>query len=272
MGGKTSPDDFLSSWRTTTRRSRADGRSPAAEPRAPARPTTCQRRDRWRASSSVERRESRARSRTCTSRPPSWCSRASWRGRCCVPCGCPSTSGTGLSAGTWVGLDNYREVVTNPELREPFLHSLILLIYFSALPITLGLALAWLMTRSRVRGLERLPHRHLRAPGDRDGRRRDRVAADLRARGRAQRRVVVRRARPPRAMPGSATRRTPSRLSAWSAPGSARGCAWCSSSPACRRCRVSSTRRPRSTAPGRCGSSSPSGCRRYAASWRSRSR
>ena len=58
----------------------------------------------------------------------------------------------GLSVGTWVGLDNYREVVTNPELREPFLHSLILLIYFSALPIALGLALAWLMTRSRVRG------------------------------------------------------------------------------------------------------------------------
>ncbi len=58
----------------------------------------------------------------------------------------------GLSVGTWVGLDNYREVVTNPELREPFLHSLILLIYFSALPIILGLALAWLMTRSRVRG------------------------------------------------------------------------------------------------------------------------
>ena len=42
--------------------------------------------------------------------------------------------------------------MTNPELREPFLHSLILLIYFSALPIILGLALAWLMTRSRVRG------------------------------------------------------------------------------------------------------------------------
>ena len=58
----------------------------------------------------------------------------------------------GLSVGTWVGLDNYKEVVTNPELREPFMHSLILLIFFSALPICLGLALAWMMTRSRVKG------------------------------------------------------------------------------------------------------------------------
>jgi raffinose/stachyose/melibiose transport system permease protein len=57
----------------------------------------------------------------------------------------------GLSVGTWVGLDNYREVVTNPELREPFLHSLVLLVYFSLLPILLGLALAWVMTRSQVR-------------------------------------------------------------------------------------------------------------------------
>ena len=58
----------------------------------------------------------------------------------------------GLSAGTWVGLDNYREVITNPELREPFVHSMVLLIYFSVLPICLGLALAWMMTSSRVRG------------------------------------------------------------------------------------------------------------------------
>lgn len=58
----------------------------------------------------------------------------------------------GLSVGTFVGLDNYREVVTNPQLREPFVHSLVLLIFFSALPILLGLVLAGLMTRSQVRG------------------------------------------------------------------------------------------------------------------------
>lgn len=58
----------------------------------------------------------------------------------------------GLSVGTFVGLDNYREVFTQPELREPFLHSLVLLIFFSVLPILLGLALAGLMTRAKVRG------------------------------------------------------------------------------------------------------------------------
>jgi raffinose/stachyose/melibiose transport system permease protein len=59
----------------------------------------------------------------------------------------------GLTLGTWVGLDNYQSVITDPELREPFLHSLILLIFFSALPILVGLSLAGLMMRARLRGM-----------------------------------------------------------------------------------------------------------------------
>lgn len=59
----------------------------------------------------------------------------------------------GLTVGTWVGLDNYKNVVTDPELREPFLHSLILLVFFSALPIMIGLGLAGLMMRARLRGM-----------------------------------------------------------------------------------------------------------------------
>jgi raffinose/stachyose/melibiose transport system permease protein len=59
----------------------------------------------------------------------------------------------GLTLGTWVGLDNYQSVVTDPELREPFLHSLILLVFFSALPILIGLSLAGLMMRARLRGM-----------------------------------------------------------------------------------------------------------------------
>jgi len=55
--------------------------------------------------------------------------------------------------GTWVGLDNYHAVLTDPELRQPFLHSLILIIFFSAIPIVLGLALAGLMMRARLRGM-----------------------------------------------------------------------------------------------------------------------
>ena len=104
MGGKTSPDDFLSNagGRLHVVHGLTDGaqrqRRGLRLDQPPVRGGK-----RWRASSSAERRESRARSRTCTSLPPSWCSRASWRGRCCVPSGCPSTSGTGCRSARGSG-------------------------------------------------------------------------------------------------------------------------------------------------------------------------
>ncbi|MEP9381520.1 sugar ABC transporter permease [Nocardioides sp. KR10-350] len=58
----------------------------------------------------------------------------------------------GIGLGTWVGLGNYKDVLTQPELREPFLHSLVLIVFFSVVPICLGLLLAWTMVRSQVRG------------------------------------------------------------------------------------------------------------------------
>jgi len=58
----------------------------------------------------------------------------------------------GLSVGTWVGLGNYRDVLTDPELRAPFVHSLVLIIFFSAVPIILGLTLAAIMARASLRG------------------------------------------------------------------------------------------------------------------------
>jgi raffinose/stachyose/melibiose transport system permease protein len=58
----------------------------------------------------------------------------------------------GLGLGTWVGLDNYTAVFTDPALRAPFLHALVLVFFFSLLPVTLGLFLAAAMTRSKVRG------------------------------------------------------------------------------------------------------------------------
>ncbi|HSE70443.1 MAG TPA: sugar ABC transporter permease [Nocardioidaceae bacterium] len=58
----------------------------------------------------------------------------------------------GLGLGTWVGLDNYVQVITDPELRAPFAHALVLVVFFSLLPVTLGLFLATLMTRSTIRG------------------------------------------------------------------------------------------------------------------------
>jgi len=59
----------------------------------------------------------------------------------------------GLTQGTWVGADNYVAVVTDPTLRAPFLHALVLVVFFCVLPIAIGLALAALMSRVRLPGL-----------------------------------------------------------------------------------------------------------------------
>jgi raffinose/stachyose/melibiose transport system permease protein len=59
----------------------------------------------------------------------------------------------GVTVGTWVGLKNYGDVVSDPALRTAFGHSLILLIFYAVLPLCIGLVLAGLMARARVRGL-----------------------------------------------------------------------------------------------------------------------
>jgi raffinose/stachyose/melibiose transport system permease protein len=58
----------------------------------------------------------------------------------------------GLGLGTWVGLDNYVAVFTDPALRAPFGHALVLVCFFSLLPVAFGLLLAAVMMRSRIRG------------------------------------------------------------------------------------------------------------------------
>ena len=57
------------------------------------------------------------------------------------------------SPATWVGVDNYTDVFTDEELRSAFAHALILLIFYAVLPILIGLLLAGVMARARVRGL-----------------------------------------------------------------------------------------------------------------------
>lgn len=59
----------------------------------------------------------------------------------------------GLTQGTWVGLENYQAVLTDPVLRAPFVHALVLVVFFSVLPIVAGLALAGLMSRVTLPGL-----------------------------------------------------------------------------------------------------------------------
>lgn len=58
----------------------------------------------------------------------------------------------GFTTATWVGLDNYIAVVTNPSLREAFAHSLLLVIFYSLIPIGLGLLITAVLSSRPVRG------------------------------------------------------------------------------------------------------------------------
>jgi raffinose/stachyose/melibiose transport system permease protein len=59
----------------------------------------------------------------------------------------------GVTEGEWVGLDNYGAVLSEPDLRRAFGHSLVLLFFYAVLPLSIGLLLAGIVSRSRVRGL-----------------------------------------------------------------------------------------------------------------------
>ena len=58
----------------------------------------------------------------------------------------------GLTVGTWVGLDNYDEVLSDPDIRASFVHSFELILFYAILPVLLALLLASLIAHSRVRG------------------------------------------------------------------------------------------------------------------------
>jgi raffinose/stachyose/melibiose transport system permease protein len=59
----------------------------------------------------------------------------------------------GLTVGTWAGLSNYGDVFSDPALRSSFVHALVLIIFYAVLPLIIGLLLAGVMARARVRGL-----------------------------------------------------------------------------------------------------------------------
>ena len=59
----------------------------------------------------------------------------------------------GLSVGTWAGLDNYKQVAQDEGLRAAFGHALVLMVFFAVVPLALGLALAAVLNRAKVRGL-----------------------------------------------------------------------------------------------------------------------
>ncbi|MDX6700681.1 MAG: raffinose/stachyose/melibiose transport system permease protein [Baekduia sp.] len=59
----------------------------------------------------------------------------------------------GITAGHWVGLRNYQDVFQSAPLRSAFVHALVLLIFYAALPVCIGLLLAGVIARVQVRGL-----------------------------------------------------------------------------------------------------------------------
>jgi raffinose/stachyose/melibiose transport system permease protein len=59
----------------------------------------------------------------------------------------------GVTRGTWVGLDNYTALAEDAELRRAFLHAAVLLAFYAALPVAIGLLLAAAASRTHVRGL-----------------------------------------------------------------------------------------------------------------------
>ena len=59
----------------------------------------------------------------------------------------------GLTLGRWVGIDNYHEIVTDEGLRSAFGHALVLMIFFAIIPLIVGLLLASVLNRAKVRGM-----------------------------------------------------------------------------------------------------------------------
>lgn len=59
----------------------------------------------------------------------------------------------GLGPSTFVGLDNYIELFADPVLRSAFGHALVLIFFFALLPLALGLLVAAVLNRAKVRAL-----------------------------------------------------------------------------------------------------------------------
>ncbi len=59
----------------------------------------------------------------------------------------------GVTAGTWVGTKNYRQILADPQLRALFAHSLELVLFYAVLPIMFALLITALFARQTIRGM-----------------------------------------------------------------------------------------------------------------------
>jgi raffinose/stachyose/melibiose transport system permease protein len=55
----------------------------------------------------------------------------------------------GVTVGSWAGLDNYRQVLADPQLRSSVLHALGFIGFYTVLPVAAGLVLAAVIGRAR---------------------------------------------------------------------------------------------------------------------------
>jgi raffinose/stachyose/melibiose transport system permease protein len=59
----------------------------------------------------------------------------------------------GLTVGTWAGLGNYSQAISDPRLRGAFGHAVELLLFYAILPCCVAFVLVSAMARSRPRGM-----------------------------------------------------------------------------------------------------------------------
>ncbi|GAA1551913.1 sugar ABC transporter permease [Kribbella hippodromi] len=59
----------------------------------------------------------------------------------------------GLTLGKWAGFANYQEIISDEGLRSAFGHALVLMLFFAVIPVCVGLLLASILNRAKVRGL-----------------------------------------------------------------------------------------------------------------------
>ncbi|MDR3107995.1 MAG: sugar ABC transporter permease, partial [Bifidobacteriaceae bacterium] len=59
----------------------------------------------------------------------------------------------GMSVGVFVGLSNYLDMVRDAGLRASFAHAGLLLVFYCAIPLMVGLVIAAVLNRASVRGL-----------------------------------------------------------------------------------------------------------------------
>jgi raffinose/stachyose/melibiose transport system permease protein len=59
----------------------------------------------------------------------------------------------GVGVATWVGLDNYADVFAEPALRSALLHAFVFILFYTVLPVALGLVLAALVAATPWRAM-----------------------------------------------------------------------------------------------------------------------